>query len=245
MTSYYAQKLSAERLQRCYALGGARVQQYLECEIRHALSRLKPTDSVLELGCGYGRIVLRMAAVAARATGIDVADDSLAMARRLAAQATDTDPTGPGSRCSFARMDALALDFEPESFDAVMCLQNGIGAFRVDAQRLLRESLRVLRPGGVLLLSTYTDAFWPHRLAWFEAQAAEGLVGPVDHAASRGGVIVCTDGFRSGRATREEFQSICAPLNLHPRLYEIDESSLWCEITKPAPFPTEERGTPP
>lgn len=239
MTSYYAQKLSAERLQRCYALGDARVQQYLECEILHVLSRLRPTDSVLELGCGYGRIALRLAATAAQVTGIDVAEGSLDMARRLASQ------DGLGSRCSFARMDALALDFEPDRFDMVLCLQNGIGAFRVDAQRLLQESLRVLRPGGVLLLSTYTDAFWPHRLAWFEAQAGEGLLGPVDHAASRGGVIVCTDGFRSGRATREEFQSICAPLNLHPRLYEIDESSLWCEITKPAPFPTEERGTPP
>lgn len=239
MTSYYAQKLSAERLQRCYALGGARVQQYLECEIQHALSRLRPADRVLELGCGYGRIALRLAAAAAQVTGIDVAPDSLAMARRLASQ------DSPGSRCSFVQMDALALDFEPGQFDIVLCLQNGIGAFRVDAQRLLRESLRVLRPGGLLLLSTYTDAFWPHRLAWFEAQAGAGLLGPVDHAASRDGIIVCTDGFRSGRATREEFQSICGPLKLHPRLYEIDESSLWCEITKPAPFPTEERGTPP
>ena len=39
----------------------------------------------------------------------------------------------------------------------------------------LREALRVLRPGGLLQLSTYSDRFWPDRLAWFAAQAAEGL----------------------------------------------------------------------
>jgi hypothetical protein len=43
----------------------------------------------------------------------------------------------------------------------------------------------VTREGGIVLFSTYSDGIWPERLAWFEAQAAEGLVGAVDRAASR------------------------------------------------------------
>jgi cyclopropane fatty-acyl-phospholipid synthase-like methyltransferase len=52
---YYAEKLSAKRLQRCYEIASPRVQQYLEAEIEHVIGHLKPTDTVLELGCGYGR----------------------------------------------------------------------------------------------------------------------------------------------------------------------------------------------
>jgi hypothetical protein len=36
-------------------------QRYLEAEIEHVQSRLLPTDMVLELGCSYGRVTLRLA----------------------------------------------------------------------------------------------------------------------------------------------------------------------------------------
>jgi 2-polyprenyl-6-hydroxyphenyl methylase/3-demethylubiquinone-9 3-methyltransferase len=76
------------------------------------------------------------------------------------------------------------------------------------AMGLLEEALRVTHEGGVVPLSTPSDSFWPHRLAWFDAQAAEGLVGGIDRIASQDGVIVCEDGFRPGRLTPDEFRSL-------------------------------------
>jgi 2-polyprenyl-6-hydroxyphenyl methylase/3-demethylubiquinone-9 3-methyltransferase len=166
MTSYYSKKLSGRRLQRCYEIASPRIRQYLEAEIRHVLKRLEPTGSVLELGCGYGRVALRLAEIAGRVVGIDTAEESLALAREKA---------GPDSRCEFILMDAVDLHFPDDAFDRVVCVQNGICSFRVDQKKLLRESLRVVRPGGLVLFSTYSDSFWQHRLEWFEAQAAEGL----------------------------------------------------------------------
>lgn len=224
MSDYYAEKLAGERLRRCYDIASPRVRRYLEAEIRHVLSRLEPSDAVLELGCGYGRVAFRLAEVAARVVGVDTAEESLALARQMAPSP---------SRCEFARMNALALEFPDETFDAVVCVQNGICAFGVDGRSLLREALRVTRSGGRILLSTYADRFWPHRLAWFEAQTAEGLLGPLDRRATGDGTIVCQDGFRAGRLTPEDLRSLCVALGVEGILTEVDGSSVFCEITRP------------
>lgn len=221
MTNYYAKKLSGERLQQCYRLASPRVQQYLEAEIQHVLSRLSPNDSVLELGCGYGRVTERLAEVAARVVGIDNAEDNLAMARRA-----------PGTRCEYHLMDAMRLDFPDDEFDVVVCIQNGICAFGVDDDALLREALRVTRACGRVMFSSYADAFWPHRLAWFEAQADGGLLGPIDHDTTGDGVIACKDGFRAGHMTPEDFRLLCAHVGVGCSVEEVDGSSVFCEVVK-------------
>lgn len=223
MTSYYREKLSGVRLRRCYEIASRRVQQYLEAEIQHVLSRLRPTDSVLELGCGCGRVVRRLAQVAARVVGIDTSEESLALARISA---------GRGCPCEYLCMDALDLRFPGGEFDVVVCIQNGLCVFGVDQRGLLREALRVLRPGGLGLFSTYSDRFWPDRLAWFESQVSEGLLGPIDYDACTDGTIVCKDGFRAGRLTPGRLRALCSSLGVVPEIMEIDGSSVFCEIVK-------------
>lgn len=53
---YYEAGLSAERLRACYRLASARLRQYLDAEIAFVASKLGSRDTVLELGCGYGRV---------------------------------------------------------------------------------------------------------------------------------------------------------------------------------------------
>lgn len=224
MQGYYSAKLSGDRLHQCYELASTRVKQYLEAEIEFVLSRLRPTDSVLELGCGYGRVTVRLADVATRVVGIDTSSESLILARRLAP---------PESRCRFLQMDASALTFRDGAFDAVACVQNGICAFAVDPEGLMREALRVTRPGGRALFSTYSSTFWPERLQWFEAQAAAGLLGAIDYDQTKNGTIVCKDGFRAGMFTPEEFRMLCRRLGVEPVITSVDESSVFCEIVVP------------
>lgn len=224
MTNYYSERLSGGRLQRCYELASPRVRQYLESEMQYLLERIGPEDAVLELGCGYGRVALRLAERGRWVVGIDVAEESLALARTAA---------GPDAPCEFLSMDALHMSFVDGSFDVVVCIQNGICAFGVHQGELMREALRVVMPGGRLVFSMYSDAFWADRLSWFESQSAEGLVGPIDYAATGDGVIACSDGFRSGIATRSELEELCSELGVTATITEVDGSSLFCEASKP------------
>jgi len=222
MKNYYDCNLSAERLQLVYGLAPPRVKQYLEAEISFVLDRIRPSDIVLELGCGYGRVLKRLATKARLVCGIDTSEASL----RVAAESMKS-----AASVRIAQMNAAALGFRDSSFDRVVCIQNGISAFHVDPKTLVSESLRVTRPGGLALFSSYSMKFWKDRLEWFRIQSEHGLVGEIDWDATREGEIVCKDGFRGTTYTADRFASIVSELGRRCTITEVDESSLFCEIT--------------
>ena len=61
VSGYYSQKLSAVRLKQVYDIAPPRVRQYLDAEVNHVLEKMHPGDLVIELGCGYGRILPKLA----------------------------------------------------------------------------------------------------------------------------------------------------------------------------------------
>ena len=97
--------------------------------------------SVLDVACGKGETTRYLARhyVPERITAINISEKQLARGRENVPGAT------------FRLMDATALDFADASFDAVVCVE---AAFHFDTrEKFLREALRVLKPGGYLVLS--------------------------------------------------------------------------------------------
>ena len=152
--------------------------------------------------------------------GIDTSLESLALARRVVA---------PGGNCNLAVMNATALGFGDGVFDAVVCIQNGICAFHVDPVELVQEVLRVTRPGGRLLVSSYADGFWPHRLLWFERQAEDRLVGEESTTLQPAARCARTV-FNAGRWV-QQFTQLCRQLGVQRVIVEVDGSSVFCEIS--------------
>ena len=217
---YYDDHLCAHRLKRCYEIAPPRVQQYLEAEIEHVLRHVRSTDSVLELGCGYGRVLAPLARRARVVIGIDTSLASL----HLAGHEIES------GRCHLICMDASRLGFADGTFDCVICIQNGTSAFHVDQRVLIRESVRVTKPGGIALFSSYAARFWDHRLEWFRMQVAEGLLGEIDYEKTGDGVIVCKDGFTATTLGPDEFRDLTSDLDAQVGIEEVDGSSLFCEI---------------
>ncbi len=222
MSGYYSDKLSANRLKQCYDIAPPRVQQYLVAEVDHIMQKIRPGDMVLELGCGYGRILPRLAQKAALVIGIDLSLSSLLLGREMLSGIPNT---------LLLNMDVVQLGFRHRVFDRVVCIQNGISAFRVDKKDIIRESIRVAKPGGTLLFSSYSDKFWKYRLEWFQLQSEAGLLGEINWEMTHNGVIVCKDGFKATTMRPEEFMSLTAEFDVDTQVVEVDESSLFCEIS--------------
>lgn len=222
MSGYYAERLSGERLRRCYAIAPPRVCRYLDAEIEYVARRIRPTDRVLDLGCGYGRVMHRLAQRARWIVGIDTSLPSLELGRAVLRQAAN---------CHLVRMDAARPGFGDGVFDVAFCIQNGLSAFGVDREKLVAQCVRVTKRGGRALFSTYSERFWEHRLDWFRLQSEHRLLGEIDWDATGDGVIVCKDGFRATTISPAELRSLTAHAARRVRVEEVDESSLFCEVT--------------
>ena len=111
-----------------------------------ALGLLEPAagQSVLDAGCGTGNFSLKLAEMGCRVTAVDVAEKMMDQARQKAVRA--------GADIRFLREDMAELPFGDGSFDRVLTM--AAFEFLPDPARAVRELLRVLRPGGVLVIGT-------------------------------------------------------------------------------------------
>ncbi len=108
----------------------------------------------LEVGCGTGLILQRVAQRASSAVGVDI---SAGMLQRAVARGLDV-----------VQGDATALPFADDSFDLVYSFK--VLAHVAPIQPALQEMARVTRPGGHLVLEFYNP--------WSLRYAAKRLAGP-------------------------------------------------------------------
>jgi len=100
---------------------------------------------VLDLGCGFGALTAFFAAQGASVMGIDLKEDRFEVGQSVAAE------HGLDAEFRLGRMQAL--DLPDRSFDVVVANTSLCYVVpREDRRAALSESLRVLRPGGRLLV---------------------------------------------------------------------------------------------
>ncbi|MEV7283080.1 methyltransferase domain-containing protein [Streptomyces sp. NPDC093252] len=109
---------------------------------------LTPGDHLLDIGCGTGGPALRLAErTGARVSGINVSAVQLERCEERLKN------SGLADRVSFAHGDAMRLAHPDESFDAAWSID--CFPHLSDRPAGLRETRRVLRPGGQFLLTEF------------------------------------------------------------------------------------------
>ena len=126
------------------------------------LTRLfKRKDSLLELGCGVGRVAIGLYKLGYRnVLATDYAPNMIKQARILTSA---QDYAIPFSVC-----DATELEFEDNSFDGIIFAFNGFMQIPYAAKReqSLSGILRVLRPGGCFVFTTHDRERSAHSNFW-------------------------------------------------------------------------------
>jgi ubiquinone/menaquinone biosynthesis C-methylase UbiE len=111
------------------------------------LAHLKPGESVLDVGCGTGTLIIaarRYVGPAGGVTGIDASPEMLARAERKARKA--------GATVLFKRAAAQALPFPDAQFDAVFSTMMFHHLPREGREECAGEMRRVMKPGGRVLV---------------------------------------------------------------------------------------------
>ena len=124
--------------------------QHTEKEVALILKwcNLSPGMTVLDVGCGSGRHVVKLAEHSIAATGVDYISELIRDARSAAER------SGSEASATFREGDARIINLG-EEYDAVICIYDVVGSYADDSEnrRVLANCSNHLRTGGILLLS--------------------------------------------------------------------------------------------
>jgi SAM-dependent methyltransferase len=111
----------------------------LAAALERALPARGDTLRLLDIGCGTGHHMAELRARGFETSGVDGSEEMLARARQV----------NPGADLRAADVDSLP--FPDASFDYVVCIE--VLRYLPDPNACLREIARVLRPGGMALVT--------------------------------------------------------------------------------------------
>jgi SAM-dependent methyltransferase len=125
--------------------------------------RLRGDERILDLGCGRGAVLLLAAQrlTTGRAVGVDTWERGDQWGNSAEATRRNAAAEGVADRVELHTADMTALPFEADSFDLVVssvAIHNVKG--RAGREKAVEEAVRVLRPGGRLLVAD----LWATRL---------------------------------------------------------------------------------
>jgi ubiquinone/menaquinone biosynthesis C-methylase UbiE len=135
---------------------------------------LRPGDSILDLGCGFGRHAFEAARRGANVVALDAGRDEVeGVAAIFAAMVEAGELANSSLHTAAVQGDALNLPFPDGAFDRVICsevlehIPDDVGA--------MRELARVLRPGGTMAITV--PRYGPEVINWALSDAYHNVPG--------------------------------------------------------------------
>jgi len=127
----------------------------LQLPVSHTSMRPLAGVSILDIGCGGGLVAEPLARMGATVTGIDPSPETIAAAR--------THATAQGLSIDYRACRAEDLAADSQTYDVVTCLE--VVEHVPDVPAFLAVAANLVRPGGVLVLSTLNRTLKSYALA--------------------------------------------------------------------------------
>jgi SAM-dependent methyltransferase len=123
---------------------------------------IRPSDQVLDLGCGAGRHAFEALRRGARVVALDTDESELGQVSAMFAAMAEAGEAPAGASAGVTAGDATAMPFPDGCFDRVIAAE--VLEHITADQAAMNEIARVLRPGGVAAVTV--PAWLPERICW-------------------------------------------------------------------------------
>jgi len=144
-------KIALENLPKSY-------KEWFKGEKGYLVKNIKENSSVLDIGCGDGRVMKYLIEVTSNLTGIDHDEKAIEFTK-------NSFKDRPEIKILIA--NATNLPFKDNSFDYVICIGT-FANFAEKKHRVLREMRRVLKKSGKMLISTYSEDALAERMKLYK-----------------------------------------------------------------------------
>ena len=135
---------------------------------------LESDETILDLGCGFGRHAFEAARRGAHVVALDAGRDEVeGVANMFAAMVAAGELTEDHLHTAAVQGDALHLPFPDGSFDRVICSE--VLEHIPDDRGAMGELARVLRPGGTMAVTV--PRFGPELINWALSDEYHGVEG--------------------------------------------------------------------
>lgn len=150
---------------------------------------------ILEVGCGAGIDLVHFARGGAIVTGVDLSETAVDLAKKNFSQRKLTG--------DLRVMNGEALEFPDDAFDVVYA--HGVIQYTADAQKLVNEARRVLKPGGKFIAMVYNRKGWLNVMSKVFSVGLEHEDAPVLEKYSIGEFKQMMSGFSHVKIVPERF----------------------------------------
>lgn len=165
------------------------ISQYSQAAHLLELVDIGQDSSILDVGCGHGRVIAELAQIASerRAIGIDASKEMIRLAK-------DTFQGKTYKNLQFFHMNAESMNFPKSSFDLIVC--TNVLMWIRNPQKALNLMISFLKRGGNIIIFTYPPTT-PYALLFkevlkdlfpdlWEKSAARTMMTPEEHKAILG-----------------------------------------------------------
>ncbi len=128
-----------------YANFPEEILDYLEDEIEFYKGNVGASDVVLDAGCGTGRIMKELEGLVGEIHGIDISEGSVKRCKEILAD------------CPLYVGTITDTPYRDSCFDTVLLSFNLLGNLNHEKEAAIREIKRIVKPGGEVLLSVYSE----------------------------------------------------------------------------------------
>lgn len=124
------------------------VRTFLRAEIRYLKTHLKKDARVLDVGCGYGRVLKLLQKGSWELWGMDNSSSELRQAKQY---------IGRAPNIHLVLGDVRKTGFSQEFFDVAYVTGNTFGNLGRSKVPILKELTRIVRKGGSIIVTTYNE----------------------------------------------------------------------------------------